>query len=336
MKKKTITCLIFIFAFVLFSYGQKESTEFRLSLRDGSVITGTTQISNVSLGTIWGKLDIPVKNISQIFFGISPDNSQKEKIKSLITDLNNSTVSIRKTAYESITGLSINCIPVIEDIINSESYIPPTSDDYTAEMALGELKGVYNYDDASVGDDIIVTDNSYRIGGNYTVKSIALKTEYGNLEIPRDKIKSIDVFYKGGDVSESSFTLFANKHISGNTSGGWLKTSIYIKSGQKINITATGEVTLASLSGYKYKPDGKYSGASNTEDYESDYTSTTASTYPTYGNVVFKIGENGTMLKAGASFKGSVTGTGYLYLSIYETVYNAANTGSYLVRVKLN
>lgn len=337
MKKSIIAFMLFVFMISFQSYAQKGNSEFKLSLRDGSIMTGTTSINNVNLLTQWGKLDIPAKNISQIFFGIAPDNTQKEKIKALVTDLNNSTEDIRKKAYESLVAMSINCIPVLEDVMNSESYVPPTSEDYTAEMALGELKATYNYDESSVGDDIIVTDNAYRIGGAYNVKSIALKTEYGNLEIHRDKITSIEVFYKGGDVAESSFTLFANKHISGNANLGWLKTPIYIKSGQKISISASGEVTLASLSGYKYKPNGKYSGTgSNEYEGELDYTATTATTYPSYGNVVFKVGESGTMMKAGASFKGTIIGTGYLYLSIYETVYNASNTGSYQVRVKLN
>lgn len=336
MKKVFFVSLTMFILLVAQSFGQKETTEFRLSLRDGNVITGSTQINNVNLATLWGKLDIPTKNISQVLFGISPDKTQKENIKSLIIDLNNSTENIRKKAYEALTSLSMNCIPVIEDVINSESYIPPTSEDYTAEMALNELKSKYNYDEASVGDDVIVTDNGYRIGGTFNLKSVSLKTEYGNLEVPREKIKSIDVFYKGGDMTEATFTLLANKHISGNTNGGWFKTSIYVRSGQKIKITASGEVTLASLSGYKYKPDGKYSGANYDYDVETDYTSPSSSTYPTYGNVVFKVGESGTMIKAGALYNGTISGNGYIYLSIYETVYNASNTGSYLVRIKLN
>ncbi len=336
MKKSILALSAILLICVYQSFCQKESTEFRLTLRDGSIITGTTSIGNISLVTLWGKLEIPVKNISQIVFGVTPDQSQKEKIKALVTDLNNSTENIRKKAYESLVSMSINCIPVLEDLINSDGYIPAISKDYTADMALSELKAKYNYVGSAEPDDIIVTDNGYRIGGSYSVKTIALKTEYGSLEIPRDKVNSIDVFYNGGDASESTYTLLANKHISCNTSGGWLKTSIYVKSGQRISITASGEITLASLSGYKYKPDGKSTNNSDSDyNYESDYSSST-STYPTYGNVVFKIGENGTMLKAGASYKGTVTGSGYLYISIYETVYNASNSGSYLVKVKLN
>ncbi|HOY32453.1 MAG TPA: hypothetical protein PKW80_11285 [Bacteroidales bacterium] len=335
--KKSIFAMVALVSLIVFqSSGQKVSTEFRLTLRDGSVMTGTSSLSNINLVTAWGALNIPLKNVSQVFFGVLPDNSQKEKIKALVVDMNNSTEDIRKKAYESLVSMSVNCVPVLEDIINSESYIPATSEDYTAEMALNEMKATYNYDEASVGDDIVVTDNSYRIGGTYSIKSISLKTEYGSLEIPREKITSIDVFYKGGDATESSFTLFANKHISGNTSGGWLKTNIYVKGGQKISITASGEITLASLSGYKYKPDGKSSGSGGENyDYDSDYSVTSVTTYPTYGNVVFKVGESGTVMKAGASYKGTVTGTGYLFLSIYETVYNASNTGTYQVRVKL-
>ena len=85
---------------------------------------------------------------------------------------------------------------------------------------------------------------------------------------------------------------------------------------------------MASLSNQKYHPGGS---ATETSDYASD-----ATTYPTYGNVVYKIGEQSTTpLRAGGKFNGTSTTAGMLYLSIYETVFNAANTGSYNVKVIL-
>ncbi|MGZ6523377.1 MAG: hypothetical protein ACXVDT_16200, partial [Bacteroidia bacterium] len=106
--------------------------------------------------------------------------------------------------------------------------------------------------------------------------------------------------------------------------------------GQKISITASGEITFASLSGSKYKPDGTIAGsaAATTSSYEGDYGS--GSAYPTYGNVVYKIGDTSTqILKAGAKFSGSAQSSGMLYISIYETVYNASNSGSYTVKISL-
>jgi hypothetical protein len=143
--------------------------------------------------------------------------------------------------------------------------------------------------------------------------------------------------YQGdSENGELTFKLLATKHISSNTNGGWFKTGIMVKSGQKLIITASGEVTFASLSGSKYKPDGSIVGSATTgtESYEGDYNS--GSTYPSYGNVVYKIGESSTQtLKAGAKFSGNVQSSGMLYISIYETVYNAANTGSYTVKISL-
>ena len=161
-----------------------------------------------------------------------------------------------------------------------------------------------------------------------------------NLKQDWEKLKHIDVLYTPtGDGSDRSFVLLGSKHISANANGGWFKTGIMLKQGQKLNISASGEISFASLSNNKYKPDGKVTGASTSTtdvDYgEGDYSYGSGSTYPTYGNVVYKIGESGTVMKAGAKFNGNVQSSGMLFLSVYETVYNASNTGSYSVKVSV-
>lgn len=337
MKKFISLSLFALVCFALTASAQKEQTDYRLTLRDGNIITGTSQIDNISLQTQWGKLDVPLKDISELILGVSPETSQKDKIKALVIDLNNATLDIRKKAYENLTSLSIGCIPVLEEYISSPEFSASINDDYNANMALSELKSIYSYTDDTQTEDVIVTGNGYRMGGTLNLKNVSLKTAYGNLEIPRSKIKSVEIFFKSNDGSESTYILNANKHITGNTLGGYLKTSIFVKSGQRISITASGEVTLASLSGYKYKPGGQSSTGGVSNDYgDEEYTATTTTTYPTYGNLVFKIGETGVMTRAGASYKGIATSSGYIYLSIYETVYNTANTGSYTVKVNAN
>ena len=176
------------------------------------------------------------------------------------------------------------------------------------------------------------------MGGSYEFTKIDIKTEYGNLSVPKEKIKSMDISYsEPSNGNEMVLKLMASKHISGNQTGGWLKTGINLKQGQKFTITATGEVTLASLSNQKYKPDGSYiatngtsyPAATTTDDYSS-------SAYPVYGNVVYKIGETSyDLLRVGSKFTGTAKTSGMLLLSIYETVYNAANTGSYTVKISL-
>lgn len=203
--------------------------------------------------------------------------------------------------------------------------------DVPAKNISGVRMGVKDEsDETAKAIDIIEIDNSYSMAGQTNIKSLDVKTEYGNLTIPTEKIERMDVYVITD--GQQIFKLLASKHISGNTNGGWLNTGTMLKKGEKFTITANGQVVLASLSGAKYTPDGKTAGSTENYDYgtEGGYDNT----YPNYGNVVYKIGEQGTVQKAGDKFSGTAGDFGMLFISIYETVYNAANTGSYIVKVE--
>lgn len=316
----------------------QSDVELKLTLRDGNVVSGTSKIGNVSLVTSYGKLDIPVKNVSSLDLGISTDKATSDKVMNLIKQLSNTNEQMRKTAYDELVKMDIKAIPAITEFVSSQKYEPSTFTDFTADAALNELQSKFNVEDNVSAKDVVAIDYEYTMGGIYDFAKIDLKTEYGVLSIPKEKIKHIDVLYSGdGGNGEMTFKLLATKHISSNTNGGWLKTGIMVKSGQKLNISASGEVTFASLSGSKYKPDGTIAGSSTpaiSDGYEGDYNYGNA--YPTYGNVVYKIGEASTsVLKAGAKLSGNAASTGMLYISIYETVYNASNSGSYTVKISV-
>ena len=320
---------ILIFALIISNWCFAQSkTEFTLTLKDGNIVTGTTKVTNVVLSTAYGKLDVPIKNVTSIELGVKPDYTQKENITNLAKQLLNSNEEMRNKAYSSLVALSVGSIPVLEEIIFSGTYEPSNFNDFTLTNALNELKATHGVGNNYKTKDIVVIDYENTMGGVYEFSSVELKTEYGTLTIPREKIQKIDVMYFDENTNASkSFKLMASIHISSNTNGGWLKTGVMVKPGQTIFITATGEVTLASLSGNKYKPDGSTKNTMS-DDYIDSYGT---STYPTYGNVVFKIGETGVATKAGANYNGKATQSGMLYLSIHETVYNASNAGFYTV-----
>jgi hypothetical protein len=337
MKKIIIMALMLCLSSSIFA---QSKTELRLTLRDGSLITGTTKMDKMLFTTAYGKLEIPVKNISHLKLGIPEDASQKANVVNLLKQLNNASEATRKNAYENIVKLSSGAIPVIENVMYSDASVASgTYADYTAEAALSELKSMHGIEEGMTVQDVVTIDGEFTIGGRYEFSKIDLTTEYGSLSIPREKIRSMDILYSDGtNQNEKNFKLLASKHISSNKDGGWLKTGIMVKTGQKINISANGQVTLASLSGASYKPDGKVVSSSTGlagDDYYDSYDGGSSSTYPVYGNVVFKIGESGPVQKAGAKFNGTAKQSGMLHISIYETVYNAANSGSYNVNVSV-
>lgn len=330
MIKTAFLILATIISTVVFA---QNKTEFTLTLKDGNVVTGEAKVSNIILTTDYGKLEIPIKNVTTIELGIHPDNSKKTKLENLTKQLSNSNEEMRGNAYKEITSMSASIIPVLEEISYSSNYIPGDFNDYSLSNAISELKATHNISNNYKTKDVVFIDYEYNMGGIYSFKTIELKTEYGTLNIPRNKIEKIDVMFY--DASEGAgmktFKLFANKHISGNKDGGWLKTGVMVKNGQGIDIIATGEIALASLSGNSYKPDGAHKNSSS-----NDFTAnSSSSSYPVYGNAVYKIGESGTAVRAGSSYKGKSTSSGMLYISIYETVYNASNTGFYIVKLKV-
>jgi hypothetical protein len=327
MYSRKITTLFIALCFSI-SFAQKPA-EVTVKLRDGSNVTGTTSLADINLVTDYGKLIIPIKSVSSIQVGIPKDKAVADKAVSFLKQLNNSSEDIKKGAYDELVKLGIKAIPTIVDFTNDVKNQTEYTGEYTPDNALAEIKAANYVDDATSDKDILSIDNQYTMGGTYEFGKLDVKTEYGNLSIPKEKIKTIDISYiNENGTNDFSFKLIASKNISGNNNGGWLKTGIMLKSGQKFSITATGEVSLASLSNQKYHPGG--SATESTADYSD------ATTYPTYGNVVYKIGEQTTTpSRAGAKFNGSATSAGMLYLSIYETVFNAANTGSYSVKVIL-
>ncbi len=336
MKKIISLFIASVIALSINAQNPKEKIEFTLTLRDGNVMKGSAAISKVLLETDYGKLDFPVKIINSIEFGIIPDKAKTDKINTLLKQLYSTDENQRKSAYEELSKMEMNAIPTISDFIFSNTLESIEGNEYTPDNVLNDLKGTYSIDEDFVSKDIITFDNEYKIGGSYTLKEVSLKTEYGSLIIPKEKIKSIEVMYSNFDASNSVFKLMATKHISSNTNGGWLKTGITVKSGQKLSINATGKVILKSLSGNTYYPNGSTTSATDGENVVDDGEDVSTSTYPSYGNVVYKIGDSGEAIKAGAKYNGTVTSSGMLYLSIYETIYDAGNTGFYTVTVKVN
>jgi hypothetical protein len=339
MNKLFLSAAIFISSL---SFAQK-AVEVKLNLRDGTTISGTTIMNDVVLKTTYGQLSIPIQNVNTIVVGIGKDKLVSDKAAAYLKILNsNATEEIKKGAYTDLVKLGVKAISAISDFQADpkNSLEVELVGEYTIDGALSELKNNFSIDDVSKINDVVTIDGEYTMGGAYDFAKMEVKTEYGNLSIPKEKIKTMDISYsEPSNGNEVVLKLQASKHISGNQNGGWLKTGINLKQGQKFSIMATGEVTLASLSSQKYKPDGSYT-ATNGTNYpatsSTDEYSSSAVAYPVYGNVVYKVGETSyDVLRAGAKFNGTAKTSGMLLIAIYETVYSAANTGSYTVKISL-
>jgi hypothetical protein len=309
-----------------------KEVNIKVNLRNGDVINGSAKFGVIEFVTDYGKLEIPIADTTYMELGVTPDKKAFPKAETLYLELAESNEDRCRNAYEELVRSEIGVIPLLNAMIASGKYGPAVYPEYTAESALAELMAKHNVKDDYTEHDVITLKGVYQVPGGYDFASLDLRTDFGNLNIPKSRIKAVEIFYEGdGDVANKVFKLNANTHVSGNANGGWLKTGIKLRHGQKFSLTASGEVTLASLSNQKYKPDG-------TVTYPDGQTYPPSTTDPNtllYGNVVYKVGETGALVKAGSKYSGSANGNGLLYLSVYETVFNSANSGSYTVNINL-
>ncbi len=146
MKKYILTGFAFLINMIAFA---QSDVELKLTLRDGNVMSGTSKITSVSLSTDYGKLEIPIKNVTALDLGISTDKATSDKVAALVKQLSNSNEQMRKSAYDELVKMDIKAIPAINNILYSSTYEsePTTYTDYTADAALLELQSKFNVTD---------------------------------------------------------------------------------------------------------------------------------------------------------------------------------------------
>lgn len=310
----------------LSAMAQNERTFFTVKMRNGDVITGMTEISSISFKTAYGDLAMPIRDVSAITLGINTTGVDKNQVRDLLDKVQNGALNEASSAFDRLLKMEVGIVPVVKEYLSSATYKKRENSDFSVDLLYDVLLSRYNLPKNFHTKDLLQTTGTSVIEGHYDFESIGLETDYGSISVNRAKIVSITVSFKDvNNPGSGTYKLNANQHIVGNSNGGWLNTGILIRKDQSVQILASGVVNIASLSNNAYTPDGGVNGTPGPKSGE-----------PSYGCLVFKIGESGQVIKAGDTFIGKAMNTGILYLSIFESVYNAANTGTYTVKVTAN
>jgi hypothetical protein len=305
---------------------QNERALLTLKMRNGDIITGITDISSISFKTSYGDLAFPIKDISTITLGINTYGVDRNQVRDLLDNIQNGSLNEASGAFDRLIKMEVGVIPFIKDYIASPSYKKRDGSDISIDLVYDVMLSKNNLTKSFHTKDLLQSTGASAIEGNYDFESLSLETDYGRITVNRSKITSISVSFKDvNNAGSGNYKVNANQHIMGNTNGGWVNTGILVRKDQSLKILASGVVNIASLSNNAYTPDGGVNGTPGPKSMD-----------PSYGCLVFKVGESGAVQKAGDNFNGRVNATGIVYVSIYESVYNAANTGTYTVKVSAN
>lgn len=326
MQKLTLSLFAFLF---IVSGLSAANLQLTVRLKNGDVVTGKSTLPKTTITTPYGTLTIPIEKVNTIKLGIFSDKTKDGAVTPDLNKLQNTKdENEAKTVYERLLTYGSPILATVKTFTENPFYKITDRENYTIEQLLDELYKKANLTYGQSVNDVITYDGTNTIEGTIAIGDIQLQAEYGNLTLKRDKIESMDIVVIDESVilGNGNFVLKANYHISGNDNNkGWVNTGVSVKSGDKISITANGKIILKSLSGGAYSPDGYLSGTKDGA-YTDDMTTK-------YGSVIYKIGEYGDIKQAGSKFDGTADSEGIVYISIYETVYDKGNSGSYAVKV---
>jgi hypothetical protein len=324
MKKLFIAIIVILTAGNSFSQFS-ENVELTLHMKNGDVLTGKSDLREIPFKTDFGVLNFPIDQVNAIDLGLQDSRFDRGNLLNLLDKIEAGRGKEAEKAFDEVVAMDEGAIPFIKSYLKTIENNEPSVNDLTVqtlyEVMLARHKISRNYSLF----DVLTYKDEYKVEGSYPFSHLMVDTKYGKLRVERNTIARIEVkIVMDGLASRNSFKLYANKHISGNKDDGWLNTGILVKKGQPIDINAAGAVVLASLSGNTYSPSGGINGSPGQTDAKVNY-----------GQVVFKIGQGDSPKKAGDSYSGIAENTGIIYISIYESVFNIANSGYYSVNVEV-
>ncbi len=279
------TIYIILLNFIAAIFMAQKSADVTLYFYNGSVLYGTSKMKDIVVTTSYGKLNIPLKDVTQIIFGLEKDENISADINKNIQILANSSdeKTIQATS-ESISKYGLKAIYHLQKFLEKNA---SSTNIENVNTLINDILLSNGVNEDYTLNDVVVLSNGDKISGDVDFKIVEFNNNFLNINIGVNKIKSMDISYFDNIDGQYTFLIKASKHIMSNNNGGWLNTKIKVKKGQTIEISATGEIVLASLDNKKYTPDGNVVGEPQNKSYEED----PASTYFNYRTLIFKIGE---------------------------------------------
>ncbi|MBI3099790.1 MAG: hypothetical protein HYY93_16385 [Planctomycetes bacterium] len=281
--------------------------------RDGSSIVGTVLENSIQVTTAYGRLTIPVGEISRVVFGLGSDSDLASKIAALIKDLGHTDFDTRERALGELVKIG----PAAGTALRTAQKSGDAEVRSRSERALREIdKASDGETEEPIDDDRVITTR-FEIRGTVELASLTITTRFGPLTAAKKDIASIE-FPKAG---AQSYTLqVKEEHAVGQE---LLYTKIPLRRGDRLAIRAEGSITFPSY-GTTFTPNGnaQYGQENNLP----------------LGCLVGRIGANGKIIKLGAKATLTADRDGVFYLGYVGGRRSGGedNSGSYKVTVQVN
>jgi hypothetical protein len=274
----------------------------RLSLQEGSVVSGNLSVETISVETEFGRLEIPVASIVSFTPGLDSHPAEKQRVGRLILQLGANASADRDEAERKLLELG----PKIRRLLEQHSADEDAERRTRIRKILGDLEELADsgdFDPADmqvwIDDDTIVTTR-FTVVGRISPREFKLETQFGELQVALGDIQRAE--REGLKKNETRKTVQVTAASLPQTS--FLSTGVRIHRGDRVELRADGTITMEPW-GHEVKstPDG----GPNFGFFQPGISN---------GTLVGRIGASGPLFKIGSTHDLTAKQTGVLYLAI--------------------
>jgi hypothetical protein len=297
------------------------TVELRLS--DDTQLKVVWLDQSLAVSTRYGKLTIPTAEIRRLEFGFRYPDGLEAKIDKAIGELGANEFRDREAAEQFLADSGHYALPNLRRALRSEN--PEVV--RRANSIIKLVEGKLGSEKTEMRDYDTIETLEFTLKGRIENSVLKVRTKFfGEATI---KLADIRTFRALGAAALGEFALDAALYAKQNQTN-WLETSVEVASGQQLEITASGQIdTWPQAPGqYMVGPAGVVGALGGQPQ---GFGGVARVGFP--GQVIARVGANGTPFVVGASFKGKVTESGRLYLRIAPSQWGNDSSGNYKIKV---
>jgi hypothetical protein len=324
---------------------KNNSGEVEILFANGSLVRLTLEQEKIDIETLYGKLNVPLKDIRRIEFGLHVPDGVDKKVEVAIKKLASGDFKERDGAVHELVTFGAYAYPAL--LLAAKSSDPEVAK--RATDAVARIRAKVPAKELKLAADDRVVTSKFTIVGRIITPSIKARTEYfGEAQLILPQLRHLRVLAESRDAE---LTIDAAKYSNANE---WLETNVTIDGTSILSIAATGQVDLcpqmpgtivAGPKGHSQGAVGGFGGADGGfggpggiggaapagKGKKGGGFGPAAKNLP--GALLGRIGENGDIFLIGARFEGIPESEGKLYLHINPTQFDTASSGTYQVRI---
>lgn len=278
-----------------------------VQLRSGTLLVGGIEPVRWRVRTEFGVLEVPVADIRSVVFGRRADPERVARVAALVSKLASANPDRRNHARASL--MEEGAFAVVDLVRASKDHDDPEVRRICKEL----VEELSIPDEDVVPDEDRVETTKFALTG--TVESAQFKVnvpELGGINVMRRDIVRIRLF-------KAIRTREATVAGSNTWPNGWVDTKIEVAKGDRLAITAEGNIHFPNWGGQVFTPEGNpRMGQINGIP---------------VGALAGRIGPNGQLFLIGRNYSGKAPVAGTLHLCLMINIQGQPSSGEYTVRI---